>query len=88
MRTVVIEDEPQTQDEYPNRYAPIPVNGEKCQFTGLGHAKLYQLLGGELRARVRVVNLRSPKAKRGKTLFHVGDMLRYLNEQASTQAPR
>lgn len=67
--------------EYPNRYATIPPNGRRCQFTGLGHAKLYQILGpdGVARRRVRVANLRMPGAARGQTLFHVGDMLRFLD---------
>jgi len=73
---------------YPNRYAPIPPNGKRCEFTGLQHAKLYHLLsaGGPVRKKVRVANLRTPGAKRGQTLFHVGDMLRYLEELARKQA--
>jgi hypothetical protein len=76
--------------EYPNRYATIPPNGRRCQFTGLGHAKLYQILGpdGVARRRVRVANLRMPGAARGQTLFHVGDMLRFLDllaQQSTTE---
>jgi len=33
-------------------------------------------------AYVRVVFLREPGARRGKTLFHVGDMLQWLDELA------
>jgi len=66
---------------YPNCYRVIPPNGRRCDFTGLGHAKLYQVLGpnGVARPHVRVVNLRTPGAARGQTLFHVGDMLRFLD---------
>lgn len=74
-------------DGYPNRYAPIPPNGHRCEFTGLGHAKLYNVLslGGPVRKKVRVANLRAPGARRGQTLYHVGDLLRYLDELAATQ---
>jgi hypothetical protein len=83
--TLVIEEETvKNRVEYPNRYVPIPPNGKRCEWTGLGHAKLYQILGaaGIARAKVRVANLRMPGAVRGQTLFHVGDMLRYLDELA------
>ena len=83
--TVMIEREPMTQPvEYPNRYVTIPPNGRRCEFTGLGHAKLYQILslGGFARRKVRVANLRMPGTGRGQTLFHVGDMLRFLDELA------
>ena len=78
----VIEQEPMTRPaEYPNRYVTIPPNGRRCEFTGLGHAKLYQILSadGIARRKVRVANLRTPGAARGQTLFHVGDMLRFLD---------
>ncbi len=73
---------------YPDRYAPIPPNGAGCEFTGLKHAKLYHLLqvGGPVRKKVRVANLRNPGTERGQTLLHVGDMLRYLDELAGEQA--
>jgi hypothetical protein len=73
---------------YPDRYTPIPANGLRCEFTGLKHAKLYHLLqvGGPVRKKVRVANLRTPGTTRGQTLFHVGDMLRYLDEVAGEQA--
>lgn len=73
--------------QYPNRYATIPPNGKRCEFTGLGHAKLYQILGpdGVARRLVRVANLRTPGAARGQTLFHVGDMLRFLDSLAETK---
>lgn len=83
--TVMIEQEPMAGPaEYPNRYATIPPNGRRCEFTGLGHAKLYQVLGadGMARRKVRVANLRMPGTTRGQTLFHVGDMLRWLDELA------
>jgi hypothetical protein len=72
---------------YPNSYAPIPANGQSCPHTGLKHAHLYKLLGekGSAREFVRVVNLRDPKARHGKTLFHVGDMFRFLDRLALEQ---
>ena len=72
---------------YPNRYTPIPPNGKRCEFTGMKHAKLYDMLsvGGIARNKVRVANLRSPGTNRGQTLFHVGDMLRFLDELAAEQ---
>lgn len=83
--TAFIEDvSPANSNDYPNRYAKIPPNGRRCEWTGLGHAKLYQILGtaGMARSKVRVANLRTPGAARGQTLFHVGDMLRFLDELA------
>ncbi len=73
---------------YPDRYTPIPPNGQRCEFTGLKRAKLYHLLqvGGPVRRKVRVANLRTPGTARGQTLFHVGDMLRYLDKLAGEQA--
>ena len=72
---------------YPNRYTPIPPNGKRCEFTGMKHAKLYDMLsvGGIARNKVRVANLRSPGTNRGQTVFHVGDMLRFLDELAAEQ---
>ena len=85
MATIAI-DLPETAKavDYPNRYTAIPVNGEVCGVTGLKHSKLYTLLskGGEAHGKVRVANLRGAGANRGKTLFHVGDMLRFLDEKA------
>jgi hypothetical protein len=88
--SVVIEEEAATKvADYPNRYVPIPPNGRRCEWTGLGHAKLYHILGatGMARRRVRVANLRAPGTKRGQTLFHVGDMLRFLDELALESRP-
>jgi hypothetical protein len=80
-------DESRTRNDYPNVYAPIPGNRDVCTHTGLKHAHLYKLLGdgGSARDYVRVVNLRNPKARHGKTLFHIGDMLRYLDHLAEEQ---
>ena len=90
MRTKTIEiasDEPSTESEYPNCYAAIPPNGKVCSWTGLRHTHLYTLLseGGTARSFVRVVSLREPGASKGKTLFHVGDMMRFLGELAARQ---
>jgi hypothetical protein len=51
---------------------PDPLRGQRCEFTGLRHAKLYHFLsaGGPVCKQVRVANLRTPGAKRGQTLFH------------------
>jgi len=70
-----------------DRWSPIPPNGQSCQFTGLKHAKLYHLLGdgGLAKKHVRVVNLRTPGANRGQTLFHVGDMLGFLDALSRKQ---
>jgi hypothetical protein len=87
MKTFIIE-EPSTAASQPlDRWAPIPPNGQTCQFTGLKHAKLYHLLSadGLTGKHVRVVNLRTPGAKRGQTLFHVGDMLLFLDTLAREQ---
>ena len=40
---------------------------------------------GHMSKRVRVVNLLTPGATRGQTLFHVGDMLQFLDEMAREQ---
>ena len=83
MQTIAIDlPEQKAAVEYPNRYTAIPVNGDICAVTGLKHSKLYTLLKGEARGKVRVANLREGGAQRGKTLFHVGDMLRFLDTKA------
>jgi len=89
MKTKTLEiavDEPENPD-YPNCYAAIPPNGKVCSHTGLRHTHLYTILaaGGAARPYVRVVNLREPGARKGKTLFHVGDFLRYLDWHAKQQ---
>ena len=86
--TVIPDEEPIARPVvYPNRYTPIPPNGKRCEFTVMKHAKLYDMLsvGGIARNKVRVANLRSPGTNRGQTLFHVGDMLRFLDELAAEQ---
>lgn len=72
---------------YPDRYTHIPPNRGMCTYTGLKHSHLYKLLGRGGRARdyVRVVTLREPRARHGKTLFHIGDMLRFLDLVAEEQ---
>lgn len=70
---------------YPNRYSAVPANGRKCEFCGLGHSRLYQLLNGPARHHVRVASLRGPGKTRGTRLFHVGDLLRYLDGLAVDQ---
>lgn len=88
MKSFVIEETGEAVSREVDRWSPIPPNGQSCQFTGLKHAKLYNLLGadGLARSHVRVVNLRTPGAKRGQTLFNVGDMLRFLDGLAKEQA--
>ena len=87
MRTLVIDESSATASREAARWTPIPPNGQSCQFTGLKHAKLYDLLGsaGIARGHVRVVNLRTPGAKRGQTLFNVRDMLDFLDGLAAQQ---
>lgn len=87
MRTLVIEEPSAPATPPVERWSPIPPNGQCCQFTGLKHAKLYHLLagGGLARKHVRVVNLRTPGANRGQTLFHVGDMLGFLDALSRKQ---
>ena len=74
-------------NKYPNIYAAIPPNGAICPHTGLKHAQLYKLLSGNgpLRDHVRVAHLTLPGVARGKTLFNVGDFLRYLDGLAAKQ---
>ena len=73
--------------QYPDIWTEIPPNGKICSHTGLKHAKLYTLLGkgGLARPYVRVANLRDPGARQGKTIIHVGDMLRFLDFMATKQ---
>ena len=73
---------------FPDRYSPIPPNGRHCPFTGLGHSRLYQLLKGPAKPYVRVASLREPRATRGTTLFHVGDMLGYLDSLAAQRSTK
>lgn len=79
--------EAKQEQEYPDVWTEIPPNGKLCAHTGLKHAKLYSMLsaGGIARAYVRVANLREPGAKQGKTIFHVGDMRRFLDRLAAQQ---
>src|SRR5437899_12818235 len=74
-------------DEYPDIWVEIPPNGKTCPHTGLKHAKLYSLFpkGGLARQHVRVANLRNPGAKQGKTIFHLGDFMKFLDELAAQQ---
>jgi hypothetical protein len=73
------------EPSFPDRYAKIPANGQFCEYSGLGHSRLYQLLNGPAKNFVRVASLREPGAKRGTRLFHVGDLLRFLNRLAEEQ---
>ena len=90
MRIKLNDDDPSLPNDsniYPDTWCEIPPNGKTCRRTGLKHAKLYSLLGkgGLARDYVRVANLRSPGAKQGKTIFHLGDMLRFLDLTAADQ---
>jgi len=78
---------PTSSGPYPDTWTEIPPNGKVCAHTGLKHAKLYTLLGkgGLARPYVRVANLRAPGARQGKTIFHVGDMLAFLDAWAAQQ---
>jgi hypothetical protein len=71
---------------YPNRWAQIPPNGKHCPYTGLGHSRLYQLLDGIGRKHIRVASIRDPKAARGTRLYHLGDMLRFLDQLAAERS--
>ena len=73
--------------EYPDKWIEIVPNGRVCEHTGLKHARLYTLLGnnGIARREVRVANLRNAGASQGKTLFHLGDFLRFLDRLAAEQ---
>jgi hypothetical protein len=84
----IVDDElPAIQPElYPNTYRPVVPNGKVCPVTGLKHGTLYRVLGGDARRHVRTVSLRQPGAARGKLLFHVGDMLRWLDGLAEKRA--
>jgi hypothetical protein len=77
---------PESDHSFPDRYSPIPPNGRRCEFTGLGHSRLYQLLDGLAKDHVRVASLRESGAKRGTRIFHVGDMLRFLDGLAAQRA--
>lgn len=86
-KSIEIALEANPDSDHPNCYAAIPPNGKVCSFTGMRHTHLYTLLseGGSARPFVRVVNLREPGASKGKTLFHVGDMMKFLDELANRQ---
>ena len=80
-------EESEASTTYPDIWCEIPPNGKVCPHTGLKHAKLYSMFarGGLARNYVRVANLRNPGAKQGKTLFHLGDMRRFLDKVAADQ---
>ena len=90
MLSAVVINEPEALNAptaHPNRYIPVVPNGQVCPVTGLKHAKLYSLLkNGEAAKHVRVLSLKEPGAARGKLLFHVGDMLRWFDSLAASQA--
>ena len=87
---MLIEEEaaPESAEQYPETWTPIVPNGKRCKVTGLGHSKLYQILGPEGIAKpyVRTASLKPGGAIRGTTIFHVGDMLRWLNKKAAESA--
>lgn len=70
-----------------NIFRPLPANGQRCEFTGLGHTRLYRLLcnPGDARTHVRVASLRKPGQTRAKRLYHVGDLVAYLSRLADEQ---
>ena len=78
-------------EEYPNIWTPIAPNGQTCKHTGLGHGQLYGMLKGSdggdpiAKGHVRVASLRRSGRGRGKTVFHVGDMMRFLDKLAKEQ---
>jgi hypothetical protein len=81
-----IENPEPPRSAYPNCYAPVPPNrGGPCPHTGLKHCHLMKLLKGPARKHVRTVYLREPGARHGKTVFHVGDALKFLDSQAEQQ---
>ena len=86
MEGAMVTDTPTQQTQFPDRWTPIPANGAKCEWTGLGHGRCYQLLNGLARKHVRTASIREPGASRGTRLFHVGDMLRFLDALARKQA--
>ncbi len=88
MRTLQIAESAATaESNYPNAYTAIPPNGKTCPHTGLAHSHLYQLLSeaGLARPYVRTLSLRQPGSHKGKSLFHVGDFLAFLDALASQQ---
>ena len=85
--TILPQSTAQNTTDYPNIFRPIPVNGQACEYTGLKHARLYHLLiKGPAAKHVRVASLREPGKARGKTLYSVRDLLRYLDALAREQA--
>lgn len=88
MKTLQIAESSATAEPtYPNAYTAIPPNGKTCPHTGLGHSHLYQLLSeaGLARPYVRTLSLRQPGSHKGKSLFHVGDFLAFLDALACQQ---
>ncbi|MSU50395.1 MAG: hypothetical protein EXS37_15140 [Opitutus sp.] len=85
--TVIADDLPFAADTATlNFFRPIPPNGRRCSYCGLGHAALYRhLVHGPARQHVRVANLRMPGQVRAQTLFHVGDLVAYLSHLAKQQ---
>lgn len=83
MGVSIISDKDAREDFGLNRYLPIPANGRCCPISGLGHATLWRLLNGQARNSVRVASLRQPGQVRAKCLYHVGDLMAYLDGLAS-----
>lgn len=73
--------------KYPDRWEVVTPNGRRCPHTGQSHAGLYRLLGprGLALRYVRVAQLRREGCSRGQLLFHVGDMMRWLDAQAAAR---
>jgi hypothetical protein len=68
---------------------PLPANGQHCEYSGLGHTRLYRLLcnPGDARAHVRLASLRKPGQARTTGLYRVGDLVAYLLRLAEEQKP-
>jgi hypothetical protein len=47
---------------------------------------MYRLLDGLAKPHVRTANLREPGRSRGKRLFHVGDLLNFLDSISTQRA--
>jgi hypothetical protein len=73
--------------QYPDAYSLMPPGGTACAITGLDCAHLSALLASDARWRtgVRVVEIDAPGHSERKILFHVGDVLRLLDQMAKEQ---
>lgn len=70
----------------PDAYLPVPPNDKTCPFSGRGHHWFYKtIINGPARKHIRLIHDIQPKGKRGTWMYHIGDLIDFLNGLAEAQ---